>query len=159
MPQWMPAARNPCGAVIPRREDAVVNFLAMIERDMFWSMCTRSLLKHYCGTVEIQWCAHLGQQESTTQDAQKGHPLRPSFVSRLSSFASIDFPACEIRFTRDASRDTVFALADFFSILLGIGSGSRQPCLLREAQHEVHGLNGLACGTFHKIIQRGDRND
>ena len=50
-------------------------------------------------------------------------------------------------------------LAEFFSILLGIGSGSRQPCLLREAQHEVHGLNGLACGTFHQIIQRGHRYD
>ena len=47
----------------------------------------------------------------------------------------------------------------FFSILLGIGSGSRQASLLRETQHEVHGLNGLACGTFYKIIQRGHRND
>ena len=29
MPQWMPAARNPCGAVIPLREDAAGNFLAI----------------------------------------------------------------------------------------------------------------------------------
>ena len=74
-------------------------------------------------TVEIQGAAHLGEQENIAQDAQKGRPLRPSFVSRISSFASIDFPACEIRFTRDASRDTVFALADFFSILLRAGLG------------------------------------
>ena len=47
----------------------------------------------------------------------------------------------------------------FFSILLGIGSGSRQACLLREAQHEIHGLNGLACGAFHEIIERGHRNN
>ena len=42
---------------------------------------------------------------------------RPSFVSRRSQ--AENFISCEIRFTRDASRDTVFALADFFSILLG----------------------------------------
>ena len=47
----------------------------------------------------------------------------------------------------------------FFSILLGIGSGSRQACLFRESQHEVHGLNGLACSAFHKVIQRSHRND
>jgi hypothetical protein len=47
----------------------------------------------------------------------------------------------------------------FFSILLGVGSGSRQACLFREAQHEVHGLNGLACGAFHKIIERGHCNN
>ena len=46
-------------------------------------------------------------------------------------------------------REVRTPLADFFSILLGIGSGSRQPCLLRESQHEVHGLNGLACGALH----------
>ena len=50
-------------------------------------------------------------------------------------------------------------LADFFSILLGIGSWSRQARLLRKSQHEVHGLNGLACGALHQIIQRGHRND
>ena len=50
-------------------------------------------------------------------------------------------------------------LADFFSILLGVGSGSCQSCLLREAQHEVHGLNSLACCALHKIIERGHRND
>jgi hypothetical protein len=42
---------------------------------------------------------------------------------------------------------------------LGIGSGSCQACLLRESQHEVHGLNRLACGTFHKIIQSSHSND
>ena len=82
MPQWMPAARNPCGAVIPRRGDAGGDFLVITrERDVL--------------------------------------------LNRR----------------------------------LGIGSGSRQACLLREAQHEVHGLNGLACGAFHKIIQRSHRND
>jgi hypothetical protein len=34
----------------------------------------RSLRKNYCGTVEIQWSVHLGQQENTVQDAQKGRP-------------------------------------------------------------------------------------
>src|SRR6266850_1550162 len=81
MPQWMPAARNPCGAVIPRRGDAVSDLLAIF----------------------VKSCP-----------AKSG---------------------------------------------LGIGSGSRQACLLRDAQHEVHGLNGLSCGTFHKIIQRGYCND
>jgi hypothetical protein len=47
----------------------------------------------------------------------------------------------------------------FFSILLGIGSGSGQACVLRETGHEVHGLNRLACGAFHKIIQSGHSND
>ena len=46
---------------------------------------------------------------------------RSSLVSRRSQ-AEIFIP-CEIRFTRDASRDTVFALADFFSILLGLFLG------------------------------------
>jgi hypothetical protein len=32
IPQWIPAARNPCGAVTPRRRVAVVIFLPMIER-------------------------------------------------------------------------------------------------------------------------------
>ena len=32
IPQWIPAARNPSGAVTPRRGDAVVIFLPMIER-------------------------------------------------------------------------------------------------------------------------------
>jgi hypothetical protein len=50
-------------------------------------------------------------------------------------------------------------LADFFSILLGVCGGSRQSCFLRQAQHEVHGLNGLACGSLHQIIQRGYGND
>jgi hypothetical protein len=42
---------------------------------------------------------HVQEKKNTLLDAQKGQPLRPSFVSRISSFASIDFPACEIRFT------------------------------------------------------------
>jgi len=33
--------------------------------------------KNYCGTVGIQWPAHLGPQENTTQDAQKVRPARP----------------------------------------------------------------------------------
>ena len=41
---------------------------------------------------------------------------RSSLVSRRSQ--AENFISCEIHFTRDASRDTVFALADFFSILL-----------------------------------------
>ena len=40
---------------------------------------------------------------------------RSSLVSRRSQAET--FIPCEIRFTRDASRDTVFSLADFFSIL------------------------------------------
>ena len=46
---------------------------------------------------------------------------RSSLVSRRSQ--AENFISCEIRFTRDASRDTVFALADFFSILLRAGLG------------------------------------
>ena len=34
------------------------------------------LRKNYCGTVEIQWPSHLGQQENRAQDAQKGRPCR-----------------------------------------------------------------------------------
>ena len=41
---------------------------------------------------------------------------RSSLVSRRSQVEI--FIPCEIRFTRDASRDTVFGLADFFSILV-----------------------------------------
>ena len=37
----------------------------------------------------------------------------------------------------------------FFSSLLGIGSGSRQPRLLRESKQEVHGLNRLAGRALH----------
>jgi hypothetical protein len=43
---------------------------------------SRSLRKNYCGTVEIQWSAHLGQQENTAQDAQKGRPARPQRAKR-----------------------------------------------------------------------------
>jgi hypothetical protein len=42
----------------------------------------RSLRKNYCGTVDIQWSAHLGQQENTAQDAQKGRPARPQRAKR-----------------------------------------------------------------------------
>ena len=109
------------------------------------------------------------------QDAQKGqtsHPPNPGAPRRTFSQAR---PQRTIPFSigvagmiplarptgflepRVAPSDVSTATC-FFSILLGIGSRSRQACLLREAQHEVHGLNGLACGTFHKIIQRGHRN-
>ncbi len=40
---------------------------------------------------------------------------RSSLVSRR--LQAENFISCEIRFARDASRNTVFALADFFSIL------------------------------------------
>jgi len=35
------------------------------------------LRKNYYGTMDIQWPAHLGQQENRAQDAQKGPPARP----------------------------------------------------------------------------------
>jgi len=50
---------------------------------------------------------------------------RSSLVSRCSQ--AENFISCEIRFTRDASRDTVFAMADFFSILFRRGSS---PCII-----------------------------
>ncbi len=36
--------------------------------------------KNFCGTVEFQWPAHLGQQENHVQDAQKVRPARPQRV-------------------------------------------------------------------------------
>ncbi len=36
--------------------------------------------KNYCGTVEIQWLARLGQLENTAQDARTGRPLRLWFI-------------------------------------------------------------------------------
>ena len=38
---------------------------------------TISLRKNYVSTRELHWSACLGQQEDTTQDAQKGRPARP----------------------------------------------------------------------------------
>ena len=35
----------------------------------------RRLRINYCSTVEIQWPAHLEQQDNTAQDAQKGRPV------------------------------------------------------------------------------------
>jgi hypothetical protein len=90
MPQWMPAARNPCGAVIPRRGDAVGIFLVIIVKESPCSIRPRSLRKNYCGTAEIRWPAHLGQQENTAQDAQKGqtsHPPNPGAPRRAFSQA------------------------------------------------------------------------
>jgi len=76
---------------------------------------------------------------------------RSSLVSRRSR--AENFISCEIRFTRDASRDTVFALADFSNILLvlrcaagsGIGrwgsvGGSTFPHQRRELGELVHPL-------------------
>ena len=45
-----------------------------------WPLQSSKLRKNNCGTVEIQWAAHLGQQENRAQDAQKGqtsHPPNP----------------------------------------------------------------------------------
>jgi len=55
------------------------------------SYCFRGLRKNYCGTVEIRWSAHLGQQENTVEDAQKGqtsHPPNPGAPRRALSHAS-----------------------------------------------------------------------
>ena len=41
MPQWMPAARNPCGAVIPRRREVVGDFLVIIAKEMSGSIWIR----------------------------------------------------------------------------------------------------------------------
>ena len=38
MPQWIPAARKPCGAVIPRREDAVGLLLVIIVNELSYSI-------------------------------------------------------------------------------------------------------------------------
>jgi len=66
------------------------------------------LRKNYCGTVEIQWFARLGQQESTAQDAQKGRPARPQRAKRRRR---------TLRYVELLS-ETRTPLADFFSILL-----------------------------------------
>ena len=65
------------------------------------------LRKNYCGTVEIQWFARLGQQESTAQDAQKGRPARPQRAKRRRR---------TLRYVEPLS-DARTPLAGFFSIL------------------------------------------
>ena len=62
---------------------------------------------NYCGTVEIQWSAHLGQQENRAQDAQKGRPARPFQVS-LPFFRGVAEAALYC-----AHRTTVIHLNDF----------------------------------------------
>ena len=71
-------------------------------------MLSNRLQKNYCGTVKIQWPAHLGQQENTTQDAQKGRPARPQRAKRRRR---------TLRYVELLS-DARTPLADFFSILL-----------------------------------------
>jgi len=58
--------------------------------------------------VEIQWPAHLGTQENTTQDAQKVRPARPQRVKRRRR---------TLRYVELLSEART-PLADFFSILL-----------------------------------------
>jgi hypothetical protein len=57
--------------------------------------------------VEIQWPAHLGQQENTAQDAQKGSPARPQQAKRRRR---------TLRYVELLSEART-PLADFFSIL------------------------------------------
>jgi hypothetical protein len=71
-------------------------------------MLSNRLRKKYCGTVKIQWPAHLGQQENTTQDAQKGRLARPQRAKRRRR---------TLRYVELLS-DARTPLADFFSILL-----------------------------------------
>ena len=40
------------------------------------------LRKNYTNAPEFRWSARLGQQENTTQDAQKGRPARPRQAKR-----------------------------------------------------------------------------
>ena len=68
----------------------------------------RSPRKNYCGTMEIQWWAHLAQQENTVQDAQKGRPARPQRAWRRRRTLGYVELLSEAR----------TPLADFFSILL-----------------------------------------
>src|SRR3977135_2769663 len=71
IPEWMPAARNPCGAVTPRREDGVGVFFVILMGEMSCSMWTRSLRKNSYGTAEIQGSAHLGQQRAAHRMLKK----------------------------------------------------------------------------------------
>jgi len=52
------------------------------DRFLSGASCLNRPGKNYCGTVEIQWPAHRGQQEHATQDAQKGRPARPQRAKR-----------------------------------------------------------------------------
>ena len=38
---------------------------------------TSRLQKNYLGTPALHWAVRLGQEENTTQGAQKGRPARP----------------------------------------------------------------------------------
>ena len=88
----------------------------------------KSLWKNYCGTMEIQWSAHLGQQENRAQDAQRGRPARPFQVSlpSLGEWPRLPFTArierAQFHRARSASKKGTWPLpsllADFFSILL-----------------------------------------
>lgn len=51
MPQWMPAAQNPCGAVIPRRGDAVGPFLVIFVNETSYSMWSSRPLKKSASAV------------------------------------------------------------------------------------------------------------
>jgi len=67
------------------------------------------LRKNYCGTVEIQWPVHLGQQENTAQDAQKVRPARLQRAKRRRR---------TLRYVELLSEART-PLAEFFSILIG----------------------------------------
>jgi len=91
---------------------------------------TRSLRKNYCGTVEIQWSARLGQQENTAQDAQKGqtsHPPNPGAPRRALSHARPQRAKWRRRTLRyvEPLSEARTPLADFFSILSDQGSAQR----------------------------------
>ncbi len=98
------------------------------------------------------------------QDAQKSYPSRPQrtipFVRGGWDDSNCARPTRGVfdRALREHG-DRPSYPTSFFSILLGVGGGSRQPRLLRKAQHEIHGLNSLACCALHKVIERGHRND
>ena len=87
-----------------------------------WGLSNR-LRKNYCGTVGIQWPAHLGQQEDSAQDAQKGqtsHPPNPwRAKTRLvpSKAAASEEARRTLRYVEPLSEART-PLADFFSILL-----------------------------------------
>ena len=69
----------------------------------------RSLQNNYCGTVEIRWPAHVGQQENREQDAQKGDLLiRPPWRAKTRLVRrQARSSAADPRFTFHASRITV----------------------------------------------------
>ena len=66
------------------------------------------LRKNYCGKVEIQWRAHLGQQENRSENAQKGRSARPQRAKMRRR---------TLRYVELLSEART-PLADFFSILL-----------------------------------------